>query len=90
MLCVSLHHGTLKHLNNSILELHHIDAPLLLCNPIAFAFAFSFFPAVCYSITTVIYIYCLTSQYKGALGSSRYIGSRVISRDYISASMPCM
>jgi hypothetical protein len=30
---VSLHDGTLKHMSNSILELHHIDALLLLCNP---------------------------------------------------------
>jgi hypothetical protein len=39
---VSLRDGTLKHLSNSILEPHHIDALLLLWNPIAFAFAFAF------------------------------------------------
>jgi hypothetical protein len=36
---VSLRDGTLKHLSNSILEPHHIDALLLLYNHIAFAFA---------------------------------------------------
>jgi hypothetical protein len=84
-------HGMLKHLSNSILEPHHIYSLLPFCNPIAFAFA-SFFPVMCYCITTVIYISCLTSQCsgKGALGSSRYIGSWGIFRDCISASMPRM
>jgi hypothetical protein len=33
---------TLKHLSNSILKPHHIDALLLLCNPITIALAFFF------------------------------------------------
>ena len=48
-----LRHGTLKNLSNSILEPHHIDALLMLSNPIAFAFALSFF-----SRYVLLYYHC--------------------------------
>jgi hypothetical protein len=49
VMCITAH-GTLKHLSNSILEPHHIDALPLLCDPIAFAFLFS-----CYLL---LYYHC--------------------------------
>jgi hypothetical protein len=67
---------------------HWRPSPAL--QPHCFCFSLLFFPAMFYGTTTVIYISCLTSQYKGALGSSRYTGSRAIFRDCISASMPCI